>query len=236
MSELKISLAFMTYKSSSYIEQQLQKNYFDMSDGLIDEIIIQDDFTEDYETLKKYETDKIKVFQNSEHMFPLLGRVNLLNNCKNDWVLLMDCDNFLDKNSFDKIKEITPQAGTIYCPDFSRPMFGYKEFSNTEIDLKYVAERLSYNNCMRIFINTGNYLVPRKEYLEVASNIDSNYSQYTVDCVYYNYLWLKSGRKLFCVKDYEYDHGMRGDSYYMTHSGISDQKLQEVYQLYYDNL
>jgi glycosyltransferase involved in cell wall biosynthesis len=72
-----------------------------MSGGLIDEIVIQDDCSEDYDLLKPHESENVRLFKNEKNLSPLLSRVNLVKNCKNDWVLLMDSDNFLEKNCFD---------------------------------------------------------------------------------------------------------------------------------------
>lgn len=75
-------------------------------------------------------------------------------------------------------------------------------------------------------------MVNRKKYLEVAKNIDACFSHWAVDVIYYNYLWLSFGYKLFCVKDYEYDHTLRGDSYWMKMGEKSKSKLNEVNNLY----
>ncbi len=86
---MKISLAFTTYNSYSYIMKQLDRDFFTMSEGLIDEIVIQDDCSEDYDLLKPHESENIRLFKNEKNLSPLLSRVNLVNNCKNDWVLLL---------------------------------------------------------------------------------------------------------------------------------------------------
>jgi hypothetical protein len=230
MNDIKYSLAFMTYKSSSYIKQQLDRNYFELSDGLIDEIVIQDDFTEDYNILKPLETNNIKVFQNPEHMYPLTGRINLLNNCKNDWVLLMDSDNFLDKNSFNALRNIDLRTDTIYCPSFSRPNFSYKEFSNNFVDYNFAVTKVQQRvPLFCVLLNTGNYLVPKKTYLEIAKQIDNCYSGYTIDVIYYNYLWLKNKNYLYILDSYEYDHTSRPDSFWCTHNSQSSSKLEDMY-------
>ena len=64
---MNISLGFLNYNSFSYIEKQLEKDYFTMSNGIINEIVIQDDFSDhDYDKLKKRETENVKVFQNEK--------------------------------------------------------------------------------------------------------------------------------------------------------------------------
>lgn len=233
---MNYTLAFTTYNSADYIIQQLKKDYFKMSNGLVDEIIIQDDFTNDFNMLKPYETDNIKIYQNPSHLFPLLGRVHMLNNCKNDWVLLMDCDNFLSEKSFEVLHSFIPQAGNIYAPGFAYPDFNFRsQYADTLIDFKLAATRLGAPglNWMNVLLNTGNYLVPRLEYLQVATEIDSTLPVHPCEVLYFNYLWLKSGRNIFCKADYEYEHGLRADSFYRTycaHPGLPD----IIYQMYYD--
>lgn len=203
-----------------------------MSDDCVAEIVIQDDRSSDYEELQSYTNDKVRLYQNSENLSPLISRINLVQNCNYDRILLMDSDNFLDKNSFDKINSIpNPDPNTIYCPDFARPCFQFKEYSDKIIDLQFAKQQIE-NIGMQILLNTGNYFIPKTEYLKVCDKIDKKYAHYTVDVIYYNYLWLSNGNKIHCVKDYEYDHTMRGDSYYMTHSGFSGEKLEEVTNLY----
>lgn len=228
---MKISLAFTTYNSYSYIVKQLERDFFTMSGGLIDEIIIQDDFSEDYDLLKPHQTENVKVFRNEKNLSPLLSRVNLVRNCKNDWVLLMDSDNFLEKNCFDKIKELELDSETTYCPDFARPNFGFKVFSNVLMDMEFVKPKIP-NLDMQIFLNTGNFLINRDNYLKVSEKIDETFAYWAVDVIYFNYLWLSSGYKLFCIKDYEYDHTLRGDSYWARIGEKSKYKLAEVNELY----
>lgn len=228
---MNYSLAFTTFNSLNYITKQLDQNYFDMSGGRIDEIVIQDDCSPDYEQLQPYTNSRVKVFRNPKNLSPLLSRVNLIKNCKNERVLLMDSDNFLDENSFKKLNEIDPKEDTIYCPDYARPNFRFKEFSDISIDLPFAKQHLNEIG-MQIFLNTGNYFVPKTKYLEVAQHIDEKFAYFTVDVIYFNCLWLKAGNKLQCVKDYEYNHTMRDDSYYMTHGCYASEKLKEVNSLF----
>lgn len=228
---MNYSLAFTTYNSYNYIVKQLEQNYFEMSDGRIDEIVIQDDCSKDYELLQPFVSSSVKVFQNQKNLSPLLSRIELIKNCKNERILLMDSDNFLDKNSFEKINKIEPKEDVIYCPDFARPNFQFKEFSDVVIDLAFAKQHLTEIG-MQIFLNTGNYFIPKNKYLEVAQNIDESFAYFTVDVIYFNCLWLKAGNKLHCVKDYEYNHTMRDDSYYMTHGCFASDKLKQVNSLF----
>lgn len=232
---MNFTLAFTTYNSAQYMIRQLEKDYFSMSGGLINQIVIQDDYTDDYNALLKFQTERIHIHQNPQRLLPLQGRVNLLNNCKNDWVILMDSDNFLTEKSFTALNNITPQSGTIYSPGFAYPDFDFKsQYADTTIDLNLAANRIGIPgvNWINVLLNTGNYLVPRLEYIEVAKNIDPNLPVHPCEVLYYNYLWLRSGRKIFCKANYEYEHGLREDSFYRTHSSIPnlENMLYSMYQ------
>jgi len=228
---MNITLGFLNFNSLSYIKKQLERDYFKLSNGIINEIVIQDDCGgDDFEFLKKEETSNIKVFQNEKRIKPLLGRINLINNCSNDWVLLMDSDNFLDKNSFDVLfKNLDFKENTIYAPDFARPQFNYKGVSGTTLDLNLVKNNLAYLMC---FLNTGNYLIPKKTYLSVASNIDKKFTEYTMEVFYYNYLWLSNNNLIKCVQGFEYDHTMREDCFSYSNDRNSNDVLHLITQLY----
>jgi len=235
---MNISLAFTTWKSADWIKQQLNRDYFNLSGGLIDEIIILDDCSEDYDTLKEYETYNIKIFRNEIQLSPLLSRKNLVSKCKNDWILLMDSDNFLVKessngaNCFDIIRSLPLSKDTIYCPGFTNH-FGYKNLCNKILDLDFIKEHFNDQSYyLKIFLNTGNFLVPRDNYVSVCELIDEKYLYYTVDVIYFSYLWLSQHKFLHCVGDYEYQHTIRSDGFTNTHGGLSVDKLNEVYNMY----
>lgn len=235
---MKLSLAFTTWNSASWIKQQLSRDFFSLSNNLIDEIIIQDDNSPDYAELTNHTTDKIKLYKNDENLSPLLSREKLVKNCKNDWILLMDSDNFLRKTSdfgkdcFEVIQNLDFNDNTIYCPGFkAHPLYG--NLCDQIIDLDFACTNFddpAYY--MKVFLNTGNYLIPRKRYLDICKQIDKSYAHFTVDVVYFNYLWLKAGNKLHCVSNYEYDHNIRDGCYSFTHGDRSQTKLQEVYSFY----
>ena len=157
---MNISLAFTTYKSDQYIINQLNRDFFSQSGGWIDEIIIRDDFSDDYEKLKKFENDRTKIFRNDSNIGPLLSRPKLVENCKNDWVLLMDSDNYLNQECLNVLKNIELKDDTIYCPCFAMPRFNFPTVTGktlTLMDIKPLFPALE----VQIFLNTGNYLVPK---------------------------------------------------------------------------
>jgi hypothetical protein len=231
---MNFTLSFTTYKSANYILRQFCADHFSISRQLVNEIVIRDDFTSDYQILKNFKSKNIKVFRNEHNLSSLLNRPVLVNDCSNDWILLMDADNYLDEQSYLALRRLVSlplDKDTIYCPDFARPRFSYKYFSNKIIDRAFARENF-HREDLRVLLNTGNYLIPKYGYLEVSKLIDPLMAGFTCDTNYFNYLWLNSGRKIHCIEGFEYNHTSRPDSFWMTRHDISNEKLDYVNSLY----
>lgn len=235
----KISIGITTYNSAEWVKKQLDLDYLTNLEELVDEIIIQDDCSNDYELLKRYESEKIKIFTNKENLSPLLNRVELLKNCKNDWVLLMDSDNTISlisecgKKWVDTVKKFDlSDKQAIYSPGFVNH-FGYNKILETQMDFNFF--KTHFNDptyYLQMLGNTGNYLVPKNEYLKISEQIDESFTHYIGEVLYFNYLWLKNGNYIVCKKDFEYNHVLRDDSYTITNYQQSLVKLKEIYKLF----
>ena len=93
----------------------------------------------------------------------------------------------------------------IFTPEFARPQFDYRPLSGMIIN----KESRVNAKCYQAFLNTFNFCINRDEYLEVY--------EYTKECksadsIYFNYLWLKSGRYIFVVPGLQYDHKVHPNS------------------------
>jgi glycosyltransferase involved in cell wall biosynthesis len=219
--------------------KQLELNYLDVLGELVDEIVIQDDCSDDYEKLKPYCNGNVKIFRNEQNLSPLLNRVELLKNCKNDWVLLMDSDNTIKFESNDGIKWVDvvktfnlDDKSIIYSPGF-KSHYGYNNILEQKMDLEFFRKHFddpAYY--LQVLGNTGNYLVPRQEYLNVCKQIDVKYCHHIGEVMYFNYLWLKNGNTIECKKDFEYNHVIRSDGYTITNFNKSQQVLHEIMRLF----
>ena len=63
--------------------------------------------------------------------------------------------------------------------------------------------------------NGGNYLVPRKNYLEVSKDW-LGYVNY-IEVAVFAFLWIKKGNHINVLKDLEYFHASSNDSFYKSH-------------------
>ncbi len=95
----KITLGIPTLnRFDSFLKNNLEKY---LQNKLIDEIVIVDENGQDYEKINYYfDHEKIKVFKNEKILGPFLNKLEVLKKSKNDWVALIDSDNFAEENYF----------------------------------------------------------------------------------------------------------------------------------------
>lgn len=235
----KISIGITTHNSAEYVIKQLNLDYLSRLSSIVDEIVIQDDCSIDYNILKKYETHNIKVFTNPYNMSPLLNRVELLKKCKNDWVMLIDSDNSISITSEDGSlwtdivsKFDLDDKQTIYSPGFVKHC-GYNKILEEKMDFNFFKTHFNDPSYyLQMLGNTGNYLVPKNEYIKISQQIDSRFCHFIGEVLYFNYLWLKSGNYLICKKNFEYNHTIRNDSYTITNFQKSLETLKEIYSFF----
>lgn len=247
MSKIKypITVGITTFNSADYVIKQLNMDYLKHLEGYVDEIIIQDDCSSDYEKLKPYQTNNIKVFTNSSNLSPLLNRVELLKNCKNEWVLLMDSDNYITFFSTDNhfwgdvvSKFDLDNKKIIYAPG-SKYHYGHNKILEQVMDLKFFKDHLEDNTFyLQMMGNQGNYLVPKTTYLEVSKEIDTKYCKYIGEVLYFNYLWLKNNNTIICKSDFEYHHVIRQDGYTITNmeKTLQDDIFNEINNMFLNHV
>lgn len=235
----KLSIGITTYNSASWVIKQLNLNYINNLEELVDEIVIQDDCSNDFNILKQYESKNIKIFTNKQNLSPLYNRVELLKNCKNDWVLIIDSDNSIRFTSesgsswIDVVKNFDlSDKKTIYCPGFINHS-SYNNIIGKRMDLSFFKKNFNDPEYyLQTFGNAGNYIVPRKEYLEVSKQIDPSFCGYIGEVLYFNYLWLINGNYIACKKDFEYNHIIRQDSYTITNFERSKDTLRKIHNFF----
>jgi glycosyltransferase involved in cell wall biosynthesis len=232
---MNISLCFTSYKTAKYIIKQLSLDHLKASNGLIDEVVIQDDASGDFEILRNFASEEVRVFTNGVNLSPLENRPVAISKCKNEWVLMMDADNFLFEDSYGAVRELVASGldpDIIYAPSRALPRFDYSEFCGKHINGFFVRNNIDSIPNLRVFLNTGNYFVNKDSYLAVSRSIDPTFSRCVADTVYFNYLWLSSGRIIQCVPGYAYHHTVRPDSYWATDGRDSAHLLERVYKLF----
>lgn len=160
-----------------------------LKNELIDEIIITDDYSTDYENIKSFFSNeivsgKIKVFQNAKRLGPFFNKIEALSKANNKWCALIDSDNFANIEYFQTIKNYIETTdfkteNLALSPVILKPGNSiYQEKNNNgfylnslnglifnranlkNLNIKYRLKKSHINpNDIKLLMNVGNYVI-----------------------------------------------------------------------------
>jgi hypothetical protein len=201
----------------------------------INEIIISDENGKDIDKIEKQYPDnlKLRLYKNENQLGPFLNKLKACSYAKNEWIVLMDSDNFADIDYFSIVKEylkenIKEEKNVILAPCFAKPKFNFMNLSgliykkNNFKKNREIERSTNPNN--RIFapsctlMNDGNYVI--NKYL--IDNIDLTNEQKNItqssscDVIYFNTLLFEQlDLNLHVVPNLEYIHVVHHGSTYL---------------------
>lgn len=222
---IKISLAVPCYNSSKFIRNNLEKV---INDDRISEVMVSDDCSNDFDQLKSALNGlpKITIHKNDVNIGAMANKYQAVSMCSNSWSILLDSDNVLNIKYIDALyAKYWGNGDIIYCPSFARPIFDFRVWNNKTCDLGFVRQEI-LNDRFMVLLNTGNYLVPTREYCNLIRN--NKDTRIIPDVMLFNYYWLQAGNKLHVVKDMEYDHTARPDSFWMSNQERGGSEVQTL--------
>jgi len=210
-----ISVAIPYYNTSIFAEVVLLPL---LKDERINDIVVMDDHSEDYNemlsTVKCLDAEgKVRVFRNPRRYGPLRNKVDAVEKCRNDWVIILDSDNTIERDYVDVLFALGRwDEHTIYCPDFAKPHFNFTRWSGRTIDRKNIKNMIEVGGERVVqMLCDMNYFVNKSEFLKAVEAYKND--DYTaMDVLYVNTLWLERGNKLKIVKGLQYIHRIHGDS------------------------
>ena len=238
-----ISIAIANYNRVDMTMESFSKV---LDNDLIDEIIILDDYSdielysELWFKIEKINTNKILLYRNAENLGPFINKYRAVKKCKNEWVILLDCDNIIDNQYIDIITQIDKEDDVLYCPEVLFKLnkdgfkFSYNQFNNIVLDKTNIRKYIKIRECVAC-MNTGNYLVNRRMYMDV---VETKYLQGVVDArlakldtFYFNYLWMSNGYRMKVVPGLGYEHRIHDGSYYLKNSKLLASIQKELVKL-----
>lgn len=227
---MKYSLCIPTMRRWGFLEKYIPLY---LENPYIDEIVIVDETGEDYaKIVSAYSSEaKIRVYQNEKCLGPFLNKLKCMKYASNDWICLVDSDNFVDLDYFKMVSALEPlDEGTVYLPSFAAPDYDYREFNGLLLTKDFIAgmcEKESYKR-LEMCLNTGNYVISKKsvEYLSLYESDEFSKVCFTCDVLYSNYLLLKNGIKLYIVPELSYSHVVHEDSIFLKKS-LADRHINE---------
>lgn len=237
-----ISIAIPTFNSSIYLKGLLKKV---VNIENVDEIVVCDDASSlnDFEKVKSICKDfenyrKIKLLRNEKNIGAFKNKLKSINECNNQFVYQIDCDNLPGKNIEKAIKKIISNSAeekTIYYPHklnqfrkyhlFSHfltknnVVFSKKSFtlnlSNTKLYLQGDENPFIDKHIMWV-LNSGNFIVDKNLYNEAMKSSLEIEEPLSSDAVAISYYWLKFGGKIKLTENLWHYHRKRWDSVSFT--------------------
>ena len=220
----KISVVIPYYNRCDLVIQTIEPL---LSDDRISEVILCDDRSPDedyYQLLKNVSgMKKVKVYRNVINMYVQANKKNALSFAKEDWVVIVDNDNIMSKDFFDKLFSIDKwDPDTIYHPSFASPNFDYRQFNGKTITKENVIE-FTKASIFVTLCNTNNYMTNKSSYLKsylYSSDIRG------ADGIFNSYNWLKNGNKIYIVPDLTYFHRVHDTSAFLSEA---DSNMKLIY-------
>lgn len=214
-----ITVAIPYYNSRKYLEQAVELL---LESDFVSEIIVHDDCSTD-EIYSHH--PKVKIYRNETNLGAFKNKYLAVSKASNEWVYLLDSDNYFFDNSLDVVKSISPQRGTYYSPsqlhlvdDGLDPSLDGKvvKYDFGVIDSQKAKDLLKSGiGEFEWLINTGNFFVHRDDYIDAMKDIfeDPLYPYFEADAIVFCYNWLKKGNIIEVVDNLWYNHRLRSNSY-----------------------
>jgi len=154
--------------------------------------------------------EKVWHGRNDRNMGPFMNKLLAVSRCKGDYVAILDSDNEFGVRyieAFKKAQKETYPGNTIYCPVKALPRFDFSKYRG-KIFNKVNAGNFMEDGIFQVLMNTGNYVVNRKEYVDILMNaMESEINiPHCCDVCAANYFILKAGGTMCVVDEMKYGH------------------------------
>ena len=207
---MKISVVIPYYQNLMEVKKAIE------SAKDADEIVLTHDCSNDYKQILEFHL-RVRIYKNIKNWHILHNKRNAIYHAKNEWVVCLDSDNKLSGNYIKILKSLNLKKSIIYAPEYASPRFDFRCYSGMTLS-KLNIDKFDKHSIFQCFLNTFNYCINRDEFLKVYQYFDSCYS---ADSIYFNYLWLKSGRKIHVVEGLQYDHLVHSNSTFLKEASCS---------------
>ena len=228
---------------SKFLVKYLQNEY-------ISEIIITDENGNDIDKINHTfpNNEKLVLIKNKTRLGPFLNKLKACSYAKNEWIVLMDSDNFAYKGYFQIAKKyieekIGEQKNIILSPCKARPCFDYSHLSgfiykkgsfnqNNNIENRIIQK---HNSPSISLMNTGNYVINKYliNHLNLQNEINNIGKSSACDVIYFNTLLFEQlDLNIHIVPNLEYGHIVHNGSIYIQTSTANKDFNSLVYNRY----
>jgi hypothetical protein len=212
MNEQKISIAVPVHQLSYRWNILHRLLTYAETDTRISEVVLS---IEPGEQRLPIRMPKVRCLYNEKREYVFRNKFKAVQACSNEWVVIFDSDNWLDRVYVDTLYKLAPwDKNLVYQPEFLRPKFDCREFTGLTLD-RTVLRCYMGRPMFRVMMNAMNYFVNRDEF--IASNkesFDAGYDPKCSDSLHVNWNWFRYGHKMLVVKGLQYDHLVHSNSFY----------------------
>ena len=236
----QFSLCIATMKRWSFLKENLPKY---LANPYLSEIILVDETGEDFQKIKQVygSNPKIHVFQNETRLGPFLNKLECMKRAKNDWIALIDSDNYADEAYFETLLRVfdATKLKRVYMPSKALPNFDYSAYAGMLLTPSTIGELLRTKQDLHLTtcFNTGNYVLSKQalETLSVFSKDELSKQSFCCDVIYANTILLQDGFEFCVVPNLEYSHIAHEGSVYFEYIGRS-RHISEYVHAMFENL
>jgi hypothetical protein len=207
-----------------------------LENELISEIIITDENGSDIAKINKkfHNNAKLKLYKNETVLGPFLNKIKACSLANNEWIVLMDSDNFADTNYFNVAKKyiennIKAEKNIILAPFKANPNFNFSHLSGLIYKKDNFAKNLqkeksnaqAHNTNSETLMNTGNYVINKFliQNLNLQNEKENIYKSSACDVIYFNTLLFEQlDLHMHIVENLEYEHVVHDGSIYLKTS------------------
>jgi len=229
----KLSLCITTMDRWSFLQETLPVY---LGFPFLDEIVISDENGNDAARIKELYggNPKLRVHTNAKQLGTFLNKRAAVAYARNDWVCLMDSDNFAPARYFEVALPRLNDASVVYVPSRLLPYKGADTFDHRKFigaDITRATASLSVEGAEVLF-QTGNYIVSRELYMRATPSYGLENQCRGQDALYTTHLLLEAGGRLRVVPNMEYNHCVHNGS--ITIQSMRDDFM--VNKVLYENL
>lgn len=224
-----------------------------INNNLVDEIIITDENGNDVDKIKKYfpNISKLVLIKNEKKLGPFLNKLKACKIAKNEWIVLIDSDNFADINYFEIAKKyiediVKENKNIILAPSKAMPNFDYSHLSGFIYNKNTFKDNLinenkfikQHNSPSTTLMNTGNYVINKYliNNLDITNEINNIELSSSCDVIYFNTLLFEQlDLNLHVVNNLEYNHVVHNGSIYIQTS-YQYRNFADIIHKRYNNL
>lgn len=213
-----------------------------LNEPRIAEIIILDDgssidnFNQLQKKVKPF-ASKVKLFRRDVNWGAFANKLQAIELCNSDWVIILDYDNTLLPEYINSIFNIEKwDDTTIYCSEYAYPNFDFREdLGGKIIDLDLASSMAKAQNFRGPFFNDGNYFLPKSKFLDCVKPFWRYYVA-AADVVFANYLWLSFKNTLTVLHNSRYIHRVHEGSTWLNNRKKSFQNARLIKQRIQDKI